>query len=86
MFERFLPAIFGVFFGSVLWTTKAHSEVHFGNNMFVGGHDPSNQTFNSQRRGEYYLYEGQPARPGCAWRNNGDGSRTKVCHLQRKQR
>lgn len=64
---------------------SAHAEVRFGNNVFIGGHNASNQTFNSQRRGEYYIYEGKPAHSGCAWRANGDGSRTKVCHLQRKR-
>lgn len=63
----------------------AHAEVHFGNNVFIGGHNASNQTFTPQRRGEYYLYEGKPAHPGCVWRANGDGSRTKVCHLQRRR-
>lgn len=70
---------------SVCATLPAHAEVRFGKNVFIGGHDVSHQTFNRQRRGEYYLYEGRPAHPGCAWRSNVDGSRTKVCHLQRKR-
>jgi len=65
--------------------SPAHAEVRFGNNVFIGGHNVSNQTFNSQRRGEFYVHEGSPAHPGCTWRANGDGSRTKVCHFQRKR-
>lgn len=61
------------------------AEVRFGDNVFIGGHDVSHQTFNSQRRGEYYIHEGKPAHPGCAWRSNSDGSRTKICHLQRRR-
>lgn len=72
------------FTASAFWSAAATAEVRFGNNVFIGGHDVSNQTFSSQRRGEYYVQEGRPAHPGCAWRNNGDGSRTKVCHLERK--
>ncbi len=64
----------------------AVAEVRFGKNVRIGGHDISNQTFNAQRRGAYYIYNGKPARPGCSWRSNGDGSRTKVRHLQRKAR
>ena len=64
---------------------SAHAEVHFGNNVFIGGHNVSNQTFTQKRRGEYHIHEGQPAHPGCAWRSNGDGSRTKVCDLQRRR-
>jgi hypothetical protein len=68
-----------------LTATPSAAEVRFGNNVFIGGHNASNQTFNSQRRGEYCLYEGKPAHPGCDWRANADGSRTKVCHLQRRR-
>ncbi|PPD44587.1 MAG: hypothetical protein CTY15_06470 [Methylocystis sp.] len=67
-------------------TQVAFAEVRFGKDVFIGGHDASNQTFNSQRRGEYYLYNGKPPHEGCAWRANGDGSRTKVCHLQSRRR
>ena len=75
---RFLPLL------SAPITSPANAEVRFGNKVFIGGHNVSNQTFNSQRRGEYHIYDGKPAHPGCAWRSYGDGSRTKVCHLQRK--
>lgn len=60
------------------------AEVRFGKNVRIGGHDASNQTFNSQRRGEYYIYNKTPPNEGCRWRANRDGSRTKVCHLKRK--
>lgn len=70
---------------TAIGSLSAYAEVRFGNNVFIGGHDVSHQTFNSQRRGEYYVHEGRPAHPGCVWRANGDGSRSKVCHLQRKR-
>jgi hypothetical protein len=64
----------------------AAADVRFGKNVRIGGHDVSNQTFNSKRRGAYYIYNKTPANEGCYWRSNGDGSRTKVCHLKRKTR
>jgi hypothetical protein len=70
----------------ILTAVPLMAEVRLGKNVRIGGHDASNQTFNSKRRGEYYIYNGRPAREGCRWRNNGDGSRTKVCHLRRKIR
>ncbi len=63
----------------------AAADVHFGNNVRIGGHDVSNQTFTKKRRGLYYIYDKTPPNPGCSWRNNGDGTKTKVCHLKRKQ-
>lgn len=62
----------------------AAADVRLGNNVRIGGHDASNQTFNKNRRGEYHIYNQTPPNAGCAWRNNADGSRTKVCHLKRK--
>lgn len=62
----------------------ASAEVRFGKNVRIGGHDVSNQTFTKKRRGLYIIYGKKPPRPGCSWRSNGDGSKTKVCHLQRK--
>ncbi len=62
----------------------AQAEVRFGKNVRIGGHDASNQTFNSQRRGRYYIYNKTPPNEGCRWQANRDGSRTKVCHLKRK--
>lgn len=64
---------------------SAHAEVRFGNNVFIGGHNASNQTFDSQRRGLYVIHDGKPAHEGCAARSNSDGSRMKVCHLQRRR-
>ncbi|MDO9383592.1 MAG: hypothetical protein Q7T86_12080 [Hyphomicrobiaceae bacterium] len=62
----------------------AAAEVRFGKNVRIGGHDVSNQTFNKKRRGEFHIHRTAPRHPGCRWRKNGDGSRTKVCHLKRK--
>ena len=69
-----------------LLSTPVTAEVRFGKNVRIGGHDVSGQTFNSQRRGEFYIHNGKPKTPGCTWRANRDGSRTKVCHLQLKHR
>lgn len=62
----------------------AIAEVRFGKNVRVGGHDFSNQTFNSKKRGEVYLYKGKPRKEGCVWRKGKNGDRVKVCHLQTK--
>jgi hypothetical protein len=59
-------------------------EVRFGKNVRVGGHDFSNQTFDSKHRARIYLYNQKPRREGCVWRGDGHGGRVKVCHLQRK--
>ena len=67
-------------------TTPADATVRFGKNVRIGGHDVSNQTFTKKRRGRYYIYNGNPRRPGCRWVKHRDGSRTKVCHLKRKRR
>ncbi|EFL88391.1 conserved hypothetical protein [Ahrensia sp. R2A130] len=63
----------------------ADAEVRFGKNVFIGGNDVSNQTFNRKKRGRYIIHKGRPKKPGCVWRKNADGSKTKVCHLQRKK-
>lgn len=66
------------------WAAPASAVVRFGKNVRIGGHDVSNQTFTKKRRGLYIIHNKTPPRPGCTWRNNGDGSKTKVCHLKRK--
>lgn len=66
-------------------SAPATAEVRFGKNVRIGGHDVSNQTFTKKRRGLYVIYDKTPPNPGCSWRNNGDGSKTKVCQLQRKR-
>jgi hypothetical protein len=80
---RFLLVVFLASW-CVLAAGPTGAEVRFGNNVRIGGHDVSNQTFNSKRRGEFYIYNNTPRNEGCRWRSNGDGSRTKVCHLKRK--
>jgi hypothetical protein len=62
----------------------ATAEVRFGNNVRIGGNDVSGQTFNRKRRGLFILHDRKPANEGCRWRANRDGSRTKVCNLQRR--
>ncbi len=68
---------------SVAWPSIATAEVRFGRNVRVGGHDFSNQRFDRKRRGEIYLYDHAPARPGCVWRSDGRGGKVKTCHLRR---
>jgi hypothetical protein len=70
---------------SFAFVSAASAEVRFGKNVRIGGNDVSNQTFNKKRRAIYYIYNTKPKNPGCRWRKNRDGSRTKVCHLQRKK-
>jgi hypothetical protein len=81
--RRFLWVV-TIGFWSAVSVAPAGAEVRFGNNVRIGGHDVSNQTFNSKRRGEFYIYNKTPRNEGCQWRMNRDGSRTKVCHLKRK--
>ncbi len=68
------------------WASPVAAKVHFGKNVRIGGHDVSNQTFTKKRRAVYHIYKGKPRRTGCRWRKNRDGSRTKICHFQRKKR
>jgi hypothetical protein len=65
---------------------SAYSEVRFGRNVRVGGHDFSNQTFNSRRRAVVHLYGRQPRNAGCRWTRAADGARVKVCHLKQLRR
>ncbi|MEQ1718368.1 MAG: hypothetical protein ABL907_20695 [Hyphomicrobium sp.] len=81
--RRFTALILGLTCAVTL-ATPASAEVRFGKNVRIGGHDVSNQTFTRKRRGVFYIYNKTPPKPGCSWHNNGDGSKTKVCHLKRK--
>ncbi len=65
--------------------STARSEVRFGKNVRIGGHDVSNQIFNKKRRAKYYIYKNKSKNPGCRWKRNRDGSKTKICHLKRKK-
>ncbi len=82
--RTFLPFLSMVLAIGAATSDHVAAEVRFGKNVRIGGHDVSGQTFNSKRRGEFYIYNGQPKNPGCYWRSNQDGSRTKVCHWKRK--
>ena len=62
----------------------ASAEVRFGDNVYVGGHNFSNQRFNRRNRAVIHLHEGRPRNPGCVWRADGRGGRVKICHLQRR--
>ncbi|SEN64762.1 hypothetical protein SAMN05216227_101948 [Pseudorhodobacter antarcticus] len=61
----------------------AMAEVRLGKNVRIGGHDASNQTFTKTKRGEYNITTTAPKNPGCKWRKNKDGSKTKVFNLQK---
>lgn len=62
----------------------ASAEVRLGDNVRIGGHDFSNQTYNARRRGRIHLYDRAPPRQGCVWRADGRGGKVKVCHLRRR--
>ena len=64
---------------------SAQAEVRIGKGVHIGGHEVKPQVFNEKRRGVFYIYEDNPKNPGCKWRKNADGSKTKVCHLKRKK-
>lgn len=81
MFRTILCALFTV----AALSTIAQAEVRFGNNVRIGGHDVSNQTFDKNNRGLYVIHEGKPDNEGCRIVKYKDGSQTKVCNLQRKQ-
>lgn len=66
--------------------TPVLSEVRFGRNVRVGGHDFSNRTYDRKNRAIIHLHEREPRRPGCAWRADGRGGRIETCHLRMKQR
>jgi len=84
--SRFFVTLSLVLAWSLTAAAPANAEVRIGKNVRIGGHDVSNQTFNRKRRGKYIIYKGKPKRPGCRWQRNKDGSKTKICHLQRKKR
>lgn len=59
------------------------AEVRLGNNVRIGGHDFSNQTFNSKHRAVIRLYDHTPRNAGCVWRSDRRGGKVKVCNLRR---
>ncbi len=71
---------------TLLMAGMGAAEVRLGKNVRIGGHDASNQTFNKKNKGRYYIYKGKPKKAGCRWRKSRDGTRTKICHLQRKKK
>ena len=64
----------------------AQAQVHFGSNVYIGGHDVSHQTFDRRHRGEFHLYNHEPRRAGCAVRRDADGAQTKVCRYKVRRR
>ena len=61
----------------------ASALVRFGNNVFIGGHDFSHQTYDRTHRAIVHLYNRTPPGAGCRWRPDGHGGRVKICHLGR---
>lgn len=76
-----LLVVLGCVLGSA---TPVLSEVRFGSNVRVGGHDFSNRTYDRKNRAVIHLYDRAPRNPGCTWRADGRGGRVQVCHLRRK--
>ncbi|MFT4185354.1 MAG: hypothetical protein QM636_25925 [Rhizobium sp.] len=77
-------ALLAVAILAVTFAPVAAGEVRLGKNVRIGGHDFSNQTFDSKHRARIYLYDRKPRKEGCVWRKDGRGGRVKICHLQRK--
>lgn len=69
---------------SGLVAMSAAAEVRIGKNVRVGGNPVAPETFNTKRRGYFVIHRTSPPNPGCRWRSHPDGSRTKVCHYQRR--
>lgn len=80
--SAYIATVFLVF----IWAQPSVAKVRFGKNVHIGGHDVSHQTFTRKKRAIYYIYKDKPRHPGCHWQKNRDGSRTKICHFQRKKR
>lgn len=64
-------------------TSPALARVNLGNNVHIGGHDFSNQTYDRKHRAVIYLYDKTPYNEGCGWHADGHGGRVKTCHLKR---
>ena len=69
----------------VLPAFGAAGEVRIGKGVRIGGHDVAPQVFTRERNGVFYIYEDNPKNPGCRWRDNGDGTKSRICHLKRKK-
>lgn len=67
---------------AIAMAVPTQAEVRFGENVRIGGHDFSHQTFNARKRGVIYLHKTRPAREGCVWKSDGKGGRVKLCHLK----
>ena len=80
--HRFAAASIAVF----VVVAPASAEVRFGRNVFVGGHDFSNQTFDGRHRAVVHLYEHPPSHAGCRTHRIGRGGAVKLCRLQTMHR
>lgn len=60
----------------------AAAEVRFGNNVFIGGHDFSHQSFGPRHRAVVTLYDHPIRGAGCVTRADGRGGTVKRCRLQ----
>ena len=68
----------GLMLGLLVAAGPAAAEVHFGNNVFIGGHNFSHQSFNRHHRLHVTLYDHPIRGGGCVTRGG-----VKRCRLQR---
>jgi hypothetical protein len=81
MTKRKIVLCLALLLAALALATPASALVRFGHNVFIGGHDFSNQTYGPKRRAVITLYRHRPAHEGCVWRRDGHGGRVKICHL-----
>ena len=70
-------ASLGLLLGLFVVAGPAAAEVHFGNNVFIGGHNFSHQSFNGHHRLHVTLYDHPIRGAGCVTRGG-----VKRCRLQ----
>ena len=63
--------------------SPATATVHFGADVFVGGHDFSHRTYDRRHRGIVHLYDRPIRHPGCVTRRDGRGGTLQTCRLHR---
>ena len=66
-----------------LAATPAPAEVHFGSNVFIGGHDFSHQSFDRRHRLHVELYDHPIRGASCVVRRDSRGGLAKTCRLRR---
>ena len=69
---------FGLLAVLLFCSGPAAAQVHFGNSVFIGGHNFSHQTFNRHHRLHVMLYDHPIRGAGCVTRGE-----LRTCRLQR---